>query len=1666
LKPLLTLSILFCFSLFNATAQKWTVKKPFEQNVFIENKGQFNVSKRAGIKRPVLYYTEKGNIQLFYTANSVVFEYDSLILINDTNEKETEHDRPKVKAERKFMTMHWDGANLNPTVEVKEQVSNYFTYPNFKDKAGKSGILAHAWKKLIYHNLYSGIDVEFYYPSDKGGVEYNIIVHPGADISKFKLKYSGAKLSLKDGNVIIASPCGEYTDHKPVIRLNGNHISSSFKVENNIISLQVDKHSPKDSLVIDPWITSTQYAVYNRVYSVDYDVKGNVYICGGAFRHEYQIQKYNSKGILEWTYSSTLDTPMFSIYYYSQLAVDHRNGTSYFGQAFDDGNGCEIIKIDSSGMRTGIVNTYQSEIWRISFDYCNNELVIGGGTPQNAPIPFPRNMAFTVDTGFTKVNSVNVLNTTEYFHDVTLQALDGVGHVYMATSNNNGAPYWPSFENVFLRLPLPSLSPTAYIDSDGHNFVECQNIYYYPPIWYVGSPYGRQGNGFNGMAANTTMLLTYDGKELKKWRPSNGAYVDSVSVSNQYFYWAGIDIDYKGEIYVGNETNVVIYDSALHQVSSPIPCADSVYDLKLNNKGMLFTCGANFVEADSVPLVKMAYATCTSPTSCSACNGTATATGIGTPPFTYKWSNGATTKTITGLCPGIYTVTITNGLCLPDKDTAIVTISNKVPYVPSVVDTNPVNCVLPNGSITAFPAESTYVWSNGETTQKDTGLSAGTYSVTVTDSNGCKSIMYGTLLPQPVPVIVITPQKDSLCIGASVSITSSGVKTYTWSPSAGLSCNTCSAFIASPTVTTTYTVFGVDSEGCTTTAYLPVLVKPIPVLTISLPVDTDCIGSAINIFASAASATSYTWSPASGLSCTNCSDPSASVSVPTTYTVTASNGNCSTDSTIYIPVKPSPFVIHTLPYYSCSGDTTTIKASGSTSYLWSNGATTDSIVVAPKVTTVYYVTAFNNCLVYDTVKVYSVNVKKSVNSICLGDSMLLTSTAPGTASYSWAPAYGLSCYSCASAMASPASTTTYTLTATDSSGCSVSGTVIVYLGYAPATTVTLSTGKDSVCFGNKIIITINATGPGNIEYNWYASPGLTCSYCSSNTVSPLVSTTYTVSVTDLYECPVIDTIPITVLPSPPPITLTNDTICIGDSVRLDTIPVLGGPYTYLWSPTAGLSCTTCPSPMATPTVGAYYSLSVSNANCTNVATMALVVSTPPVIYPVSYTENICQGGTTTIYTGIPYTYKFTWIPATGLSCSTCNNPTADPSYSTTYTLSIVNGKCVLDTTYPVIVFHPVVTAAQGAVCAGDTAVLTATVLNALGSTTYDWTTGDYTNTLVVEPLTTTTYSVGIRNGACYFDTTMTVTVTPPPNADISGLTALCAGDSTTLTANGGYNYVWSTGTTASSLTVKPIKTTSYTLKVSNGSCTKDTSITITVNPLPIGAVTGNTAVCADSSTTLTASGGSSYYWSTAATTSSITVSPTTPSTYNVVVSQNGCADTIYTHVNVNAAPLVTVCCDTSIAAGKSVQLTSSGGGTYLWSPSNGLSCSSCSDPVASPLVTTIYTLTVSSDSGCSAQQIISIDVLCGTVFVPDAFSPNGDGQNDYLYVRCDCIKAMQFDVFDRWGNKVFETTNQNIPWDGRYRGEPMNTGTYEYYLTATMYDGTTQTKKGNVTLVR
>ncbi len=197
----------------------------------------------------------------------------------------------------------------------------------------------------------------------------------------------------------------------------------------------------------------------------------------------------------------------------------------------------------------------------------------------------------------------------------------------------------------------------------------------------------------------------------------------------------------------------------------------------------------------------------------------------------------------------------------------------------------------------------------------------------------------------------------------------------------------------------------------------------------------------------------------------------------------------------------------------------------------------------------------------------------------------------------------------------------------------------------------------------------------------------------------------------------------------------------------------------------------------------------------------------------------------------------------------------------------------------------------------------------------------------------------------------------------------------------------------------------------------------------------------------------------------------TAGSYTVLVTDaKACSQTASTSVtNISVPASIQACCDTTIAAGDTVMLNANASAKYAWTPATNLSCDTCASTTATPTVTTKYYVTVSNKQGCSAIDSVLITVKdkpCGTIFMPNAFSPNGDDVNDILYVYGGCISALDFKIYDRWGNLVFETTDPTRGWNGTYNGKPMNSGVYDYTLVAVQSDNKAIDLKGNITLVR
>lgn len=553
---------------------------------------------------------------------------------------------------------------------------------------------------------------------------------------------------------------------------------------------------------------------------------------------------------------------------------------------------------------------------------------------------------------------------------------------------------------------------------------------------------------------------------------------------------------------------------------------------------------------------------------------------------------------------------------------------------------------------------------------------------------------------------------------------------------------------------------------------------------------------------------------------------------------------------------------------------------------------------------------------------------------------------------------------------------------------------------------------------------------------------------------------------------------------------TSSQACLGDTTFFtDTSTAIqthcfSDPRTFSWyfdDPSSGsLNTSTAKNPKHIFTQSGVFTITfvVSEGCQTDTIYKNVLVDSLPVVTS-SPAQTICAGNSVTLTAGGASSYL--WSPSGGLSSTTGNSLIANPSMPVSYTIAGTDGNGCSDTTTIMVNVNQlpsVVASPATVICAGDSVTLTAT-----GAINYSWSAASGLNSttgsvVIANPAGPLTYTVtGTDLNGCSDTAQISIIVNQLPVVNVSGLISICDGDSTTLTASGANGYSWSpqtglnssTGTTV--LVTTTLSGTSYTVTGTDANgCVNTSAVTITINQIPIADAGLNDTICLGQGSVLNASGGISYLWSTGQSTSSITIVPTGRTTYSVIVSIGPCMDIDSTLIVVLQNPVANAGAGITIINGTTATLSASGGGSYSWSPSLGLSCLTCQHPIASPQMTTKYYLTITDSNGCISMDSVLITVEnmpCNSdIFIPNAFSPNGDGQNDVLFANIKCIKNFSIQIFDRWGNLVFETTDITKGWDGYYHGEIMNAAVFAYIVTATLVNKDEITKKGNVSLIR
>ena len=901
------------------------------------------------------------------------------------------------------------------------------------------------------------------------------------------------------------------------------------------------------------------------------------------------------------------------------------------------------------------------------------------------------------------------------------------------------------------------------------------------------------------------------------------------------------------------------------------------------------------------------------------------ATLIASGSTTYDWSTGETSASII-VSPLVTTTYSVNSPavsgCVSNTETVTVIV---VPEIIAYVNEDETICSGETVTLTATGGTS-YLWNTGETVAslEVSPTVTTTYTVTAEDDYGNTDTDEITVFVNDAPTITINDD-IFIMIGSSATLTANGGSTYSWNTG-----EITSEIIVNPSVTTTYSVTGFSEDGCQSIE--EVTVNVVEELVANAGEDVSiCLGESVDL--NATGGISYTWNTGE-----TGATPTFTPTENTIYTVTVTDGfgNSDTDD-ITITVNPIPTANAGEDQVLCQGESTVLSAEGGDTYLWSTGATSQSITVNPNEDTTYNVEVFTNtCSDIDEVTVFVSPILELIVSnaitIVLGNSA--TISASGADSYLWSNGEITD-----SIEVSPTETTTYTVTGFSASGCQVTEEVTVSV----VQEIIANAGNNvSICIGENV--TLTASGGTNYEWN----TGVTN---ATLTISPTETTTYNVIVSDGLGNSDTDSVTVTVNELPSISVSENITIIDGQETNL----LVSGAETYLWN-TGETSDTIVVSPTETTT----YAVTGFSASGCQVTEEVTVIVVQEVIANAGNDVSICIGESITLLASGGTNYEWN----TGVTNASL---TISPTETTTYNVIVSDGLGNSDTDSVTVTVNelPSISVSE------NITIIDGQETNLLvsGAETYLWNTGETSDTIVVSPTETTTYAVtGFSASGCQVTEEVTVIVVQEVIANAGNDVSICIGESITLLASGGTNYEWNTGVTNASLTISPTETTTYNVIVSDGLGNSDTdSVTVTVNELPSISVSENITIVEGESTILSVSGAETYLWDTGATSSSISVSPTQTTTYNVFGITNTCSSE-QKEITVKVTPLFRASAGTDERVcdnqNYEVVLTANDGDSYLWSTGE-----TNQSIVVNPLSTSTYSVTVTQGEQSDTDDV-------------------------------------------------------------------------------------------------
>ena len=795
----------------------------------------------------------------------------------------------------------------------------------------------------------------------------------------------------------------------------------------------------------------------------------------------------------------------------------------------------------------------------------------------------------------------------------------------------------------------------------------------------------------------------------------------------------------------------------------------------------------------------------------------------------------------------------------------------------------------------------------------------------------------------------------------------------------------------------------------------------------------------------------------SGFSSSRQTDGSATWLRNVAGTINACNGACNVSSTFSVTSA------NTNPTCGSSNGSATVtpNPAGAYTYTWTSPAVSATNTASGLPAGTYTVTIGQGGCTTTTVITLTnsgtptITATQTIAASCGTANGSATVTATSGSTFTWTPIGGNS------TTASGLSAGSYTVIA-GISGCTT--TSVINIPSLSGPTVTSVQTLTTTCGLATGAATVNTT-PTSTSYTWSSGVSST-----TNTASNLAAGNYTVTA-GTGGCNTSTVITIGSGGAPTISSVQTLTTTCGLATGAATVNTTPTSTSYTWS--SGVSSTTN---TASNLAAGSYTITAGTGGCNTSTVITIGSGAAPTISSVQTLTTTCglATGAATVNT-TPASTTYTWSSGVSSTTNTASNLAAG-----NYTVTAGTGGCNTSTVITIgSGGAPTISSVQTLTTTCGLATGAATVNTTPTSTTYTWSSGVSSTTNTASNLAAGNYTVTAGTGGCNTSTVITIGSGGAPTiSSVQTLTTTCGlatGAATVNTTPASTSYTWSSGVSSTTNTASNLAAGSYTITAGTAAgCNTSTVITITSIGQPIISsiqTTGENCNLSDGTANFSFSpSSSSIVWSSGIASTTNTATGLTVGNYTVTLTNGAC--TTSTVITIN--PIIstfTISSNVTIQQGNSFQINSTSGTSYSWTPISNLSCTNCPNPIANPDQTTTYCVNT-FDGLCTYTNCVTITVETPCLInknysAPNAFSPNGDGNNDEFCIKglSNCISSFEISIYNRWGEMIYSSTESDFCWDGKYQGVVLDPAVFVYYLKAIYIDNTELLKKGNITLL-